>query len=120
MSTTSEGWIPEVGEALVQLADVVPGVKPGKMFGYPALYTEGKLCACAYGDGIGMKLPAETVAALLTEPGFAPFQPYGKARMREWVHVHAASAEEVRARLDLLQLSVRFVAATARRPPANR
>ncbi len=108
-----------MGEALLQLADVVPGAKPGRMFGYPALYTAGKLCACAYGDGIGMKLPAETVAALLTEPGFAPFQPHGKPRMREWVHVRATTAEEVRARLDLLQRSVRFVAGAARRSPAN-
>ncbi len=89
-------WIPAVAEALAELAADIPGATTGKMFGHPAVYVAGKLSACAFADGVGMKLPAETVHALLSQPGFSPFTPYGKAAMREWIHIQAATAAEVR------------------------
>ena len=103
------GWSLEVGAALLALASELPGAVAGKMFGYPAVYAGRRLFACAYWDGLAMKLPATTVAAVLASPGFGPFRPYGKATMREWVHVRATRASGVREQLDLLRESLRFV-----------
>lgn len=35
----------------------MPQVKPGKMFGYPAYYVKGKMFACVYENGVGLKVP---------------------------------------------------------------
>ena len=34
----------------------LPGIVPGKMFGYPAYYVGKKLFACVYEDGVGIKV----------------------------------------------------------------
>lgn len=103
-------WNTEVATALMESADELPDTRVGKMFGYPALYAGGKLFACAYGDGVGLKLPGEVVAALIKKEGFEPFQPYGKARMRKWVFVKAVDRDAVHARSYLLEQAARFVA----------
>lgn len=84
-------WNEDVAAALVEVAARLPETRVGKMFGYPALYTGGKLYACAYGDGVGLKLPGRVVVAIIEEASFESFRPYGKARMREWVLLRAAS-----------------------------
>ncbi len=83
------------------------------MFGHPALYTGGRLYACAYGDGVGLKLPADVVAVLVADEGFEPFQPYGR-RMREWVLLPATEGKAVHARADLFEQAASFVGGTAR------
>lgn len=98
-------WDPAIADALSELADELPGARMGRMFGHPALYIGAKLCACAYGDGIGLKLPAPTVQELLTQPNTSAFTPYGKAPMRQWVHLRMTSASEVRARSPLFEES---------------
>lgn len=106
-------WNTAVAEALLEAAEELPDTRVGKMFGYPALYTgRRKLFACAYGDGVGLKLPAGTVAALLDEEGFEPFQPYGRGGMREWVYLEATDGGAVRARFDLLRQAAEFVSGT--------
>ena len=108
-------WNEEVAAALVEAAEELPDTTTGKMFGHPALYARGKLFACAFGNGVGLKLPADVVAALDEEEGFEPFRPYGKARMREWVLLSATDREAVRARSSLLEQSARFAAGGHRR-----
>jgi hypothetical protein len=105
-------WNPTVAEGLAELAAQLPGATMGKMFGHPAMYVAGKLSACAFGDGVGVKLPADTVQALLCEPGLSAFTPYGKAPMREWLHVQATSATEVRAYRTLFEESAAMLLAT--------
>jgi hypothetical protein len=71
-----------------------PLVRAGKMFGFPAYYTGSKLCICLYEEGVGIKLPASTVARLLeSDPNAIPFQPLGKPKMREWVQINLADSE---------------------------
>jgi hypothetical protein len=71
-----------------------PLVRAGKMFGFPAYYAGSKLCICLYEEGVGIKLPASTVARLLeSDPNAIPFQPMGKPRMREWVQINLADSE---------------------------
>ncbi len=110
-------WNEQVAAALVEAAEELPDTRVGKMFGYPALYANGKLFACAYGDGVGLKLPAEVVAALIEEEGFEPFQPFGKPRMREWAFLRATDGGAVRARSGLLEQSAGFAAGA--RPDAQ-
>ena len=107
-------WNPEVANHLLSLGQKA-GAKGGHMFGHPALYGDGKLAACAYGAGLGLKLPAERVAELLETGRAVPFQPYGKARMREWVHVPATTADEVDGVADLVVESLAFVTGQAPR-----
>ena len=58
------------------------------MFGFPAYYAGRKLCICLYEQGVGIKLPASSVARLLeSDPNALPFQPLGKPKMREWVQI---------------------------------
>ena len=45
----------------------MPGVVEGKMFGYSAYYVNGKLFACIYRKGVGLKVPEEVAAKLLSE-----------------------------------------------------
>jgi hypothetical protein len=102
------------------LDDLLSGdirVKPGKMFGYPAYYAGGKLCFCVYGEGVGIKLPAGTVARLLeTDPNVIPFVPMGRRRMREWVQIDVAASEEYRRYLPLFDESIRHVLSAAEKP----
>jgi hypothetical protein len=99
-----------------------PTVVPGKMFGLPAFYTSGKLVASLYGDGLGVKLPPERVAALVGMPEYEPFDPVGRGPMRAWVWIRHADAAAYAVDLPLLLESVAYVAeeAASGRPPARR
>ena len=68
--------------ALDELLLGYPGLRPGKMFGFPAYYAGAKLCITLYEAGVGLKLPAhaETLSAqvvvsgardVIADPGFA-------------------------------------------------
>ncbi|MFN2556405.1 MAG: hypothetical protein ABR592_05945 [Nitriliruptorales bacterium] len=102
-------WIAEVAAELLRIGESM-GARPGHMFGYPALYAGRRLAACAYGEGIAMKLPADRVQTLLATGQAGPFQPYGKAKMKEWVHVRVGTTEEVDELTGLIAESLAFVA----------
>jgi hypothetical protein len=67
------GWCQAVADRLMEMGTEA-GVERGHMFGHPALYVRSKLAACAYGEGIGLKLPAERVAELLQSGRGTAFQ----------------------------------------------
>ena len=106
-------------EVLTSLLANRPEVTCGKMFGFPAFYTAGKLFACVYGDGVGLKLPQDAVQQLEGKPGIAPFQPYGKPKMREWVHLRYDRGTNYSKEASLFEASITFVsrAAADRREP---
>ena len=114
-SSAGRKYRPEVTAVIRDLVADVPTLTEGKMFGLPAFYAAGKLFACVYGEGVGLKLPAERVTALLGAPGVDHFRPYGKPSMRQWIHVTRADAEEYAGDLELLLESARFVAEGAGR-----
>ena len=119
----SPGYRTDVGEVLSRLLLSRPDVVPGKMFGFPAFYTAGKLFACVYGDGVGLKLPQDTVRQLEGKPGITPFQPYGKPKMRGWIHIRRHPASTLSKDADLLEASITFVgraAALSRGPRGTR
>ncbi len=72
-----------------------PFVRAGKMFGFPAYYVRKNLCICLYKQGVGVKLPEQTVKKLLeVDQNFTPFQPYGKNKMRKWVQINLSQSED--------------------------
>jgi hypothetical protein len=80
------------------------------MFGFPAYYVGKKLSICLYEEGVGVKLPQQTVARLLqTDPNASPFQPMGKPKMREWLQINLERSEDYRAYLPLFEEAIRHV-----------
>ncbi|CAN5785681.1 hypothetical protein BH24ACT14_BH24ACT14_15590 [soil metagenome] len=80
------------------------------MFGHSAVYAGRRLAACAYANGIALKLPAHLAEALIAQARAVPFQPYGKARMWEWGHFRAATCFDVAKHTNLIAQSIAFVA----------
>src|SRR5262249_20290101 len=62
-----------------------PEAERRKMFGYPAAFVNGHLCAGLYQDRVVLKLPDEARAALLGLPGAEPFAPMPGRVMGEFV-----------------------------------
>jgi hypothetical protein len=98
-----------IQETLTDIFSVFPDVVRGRMFGFPAFYTAGKLFACVYGEGVGLKLPPELVSILENRPGILPFQPYGKPRMHAWIILWHECAEDYRDDRRLFIASIAFV-----------
>ncbi len=86
----------------------LPEVTAGKMFGYPAYYVHKKLIACVYGDGVAVKVPEDVANRLLTRDDVVPFQPTGRARMREWVQINRSSSEDYRLDLETFECAARY------------
>jgi hypothetical protein len=93
---------------------LLPGiVEPGKMFGYPAYYVKGKLAICHYNDNLIIKLPADTVTALVqsdknaSREGPKPRRNMGK----EWVFLHVPSYEILVTYVPMCKQSISFVTA---------
>lgn len=87
-----------------------PLVQAGKMFGFPAYFVGKKLCICLYEQGVGVKLPASSVASLLeNDPNAIPFQPLGKPKMREWVQINLDESEAYAQYEAVFIESIRFV-----------
>jgi hypothetical protein len=85
-------------------------VKTGKMFGYPAYYVGKKLCICLYEEGIGLKLPEKTASALLEQDkNIIPFQPMGKARMKEWIQINLSDSEQYLDYKDIFRQSINYL-----------
>ena len=96
-----------------------PEVRRGKMFGFPAFSTGGKIFAIAFGDGIALKLPQETIGRLADDE-IAPFRPMGKS-MGGWVQISRPEAESYEGDTGLFETSLAYVAAQASQPkPAPR
>ncbi len=95
------------------LDDLLSGysiVRPGKMFGFPAYYVGKRLCICLYEEGVGVKLPEQTVARLLeTDRNTVPFQPLGKPKMREWIQINLTRSEDYREYASIFEESIQYL-----------
>jgi hypothetical protein len=88
---------PMIKAVLDEMFINLPHVRPGKMFGFPAYYVGKKLCICLYEQGVGVKLPLDSVKRLLErDANVIPFQPYGKHVMRDWVQINLPDVKEYR------------------------
>jgi len=88
-------------------------VEAGKMFGYPAYYVGGKLFACVFEDGIGVKVPEEMANELLKREDIVRFQPLGRKKMKEWIQINKIKSEEYLAEKKIFDESIKFVAKIA-------
>lgn len=87
-----------------------PHIRPGKMFGFPAYFVGKRLGICLYEQGVGIKLPESIVRKLLeTDRNVVPFQPYGKAKMREWVLVTLNRSEDYRQYMPVFEASIQYL-----------
>jgi hypothetical protein len=110
----SPGYRTDVVDVLSRLLVNRPDVVAGKMFGFPAFYTRGKLFACVHGDGVGLKLPKDMVRQFDGKPGITPFQPYGKPKMREWIHIRHDRLTAYSSDMNLFEASIKFVGSASR------
>lgn len=106
--TEPAGWIGRVAEELLDTGQSLGG-RPGHMFGHPALYAGRRLAACAYGQGIAVKLPADRVDALLSDGRATTFEPYGRPAMAQWGHLEASTRQQVIDLADIIAESLAFV-----------
>jgi hypothetical protein len=98
----------------------IPDVVGGKMFGYPAYYVNGKLFACIYGEGVGVKVPEEVANKLLSEQHVIPFQPFGKPKMKEWIQINRVRSEDYQMDINIFHTSVEFVSQLQTRKRKNK
>ena len=101
---------PAIKDVIDSFLPAVPGVVPGKMFGFPAYYVNKKLCACIYEDGVGLKVSEEKANEMIGSSGIIAFQPYGKAKMKEWIQINREKPEDYLQDKEIFDASVRYVA----------
>lgn len=94
----------------------VPGVKAGKMFGYPGYYVNGKLFACVYEEGISLKLPEDVRNRMLSQPGVEHFVPMENRPMKEWLLIKKKRSADYRELEDVFLASVQYVLALSQAP----
>ena len=104
---------PEIKIVLDQILPGIPGVTPGKMFGYPAYYMRDKLFACIYENGVGIKVPQKKAEDLAGMPGFTYFQPLGRAKMKSWIFLERGDPADYSNELPLFMTSIEYVASVA-------
>ncbi|MEI7579904.1 MAG: hypothetical protein WCJ58_07800 [bacterium] len=95
-------------KTLDKLLLTIPGVKSGKMFGYPAYYCQGKLFACVYEVGVGVKIPETFAQQLLKRTYIVAFQPLGRPKMREWVQINHQNSSDYQKDLPIFKEAIRF------------
>ena len=79
------------------------------MFGYAAYFVNGKLFACIYGNGVGVKVPEDVAKKLLSGKHAVTFRPLGKPKMREWIQINRTRPADHRKDLNVLRTAVEFV-----------
>lgn len=100
-------------EVLDSLLLSISIVDPGKMFGYPAYYVGGKLFACVFEDGIGVKVSEELANELLKREDIVHFQPLGRKKMREWIQINKQNSKDYLKEKEIFDASIEFVASIA-------
>jgi hypothetical protein len=100
---------PEHKKVLDSFLLEIPGVIPGKMFGYPAYYINKKLFACLYENGVGIKVPEDKANELIGKKGIIHFQPLGRAKMREWIQINRKNSVDYLKDQEIFDISVKFV-----------
>ena len=78
--------------------------RPGLMFGFPAFYAAGKLVACVYGPGIGLRVTPDEASRIRGAPT-PVFEPYGRA-MRAWAFLEPATPDDLRRETAVLEAAI--------------
>ena len=92
-----------------------PRIERRKMFGYPAIFVHGNMCAGLFGDGMFARLSAADRAAL--PGGGAPFEPMRGRPMKDYSLVPDDVLADEEALAKVLAQAVAF---TASLPPKEK
>lgn len=103
------GYREEVLEALLKLLAPYEDVTRDNMFGFPAFRASGQIFACVYENGISLKMPKAAAEAIVQSPGISPFIPFGRARMRQWVHIERKKTSAYIKDFPLIEASIHYV-----------
>jgi len=85
--TKSPVWLEQAFDAALPEDD---SIERRQMFGYPAAFVGGNMATGLFGEQLIVRLSEERRAALLAEPGSAPFEPMPGRQMKEYVVVSPA------------------------------
>ena len=100
---------PEIKKTIDSILLGNTSVVPGKMFGYPAYFTNKKLFACIYENGVGVKVPVEVANQLVGQQGIIHFQPMGRRKMKEWIQINRDVPEDYLKDRDIFEKSLSYV-----------
>lgn len=100
---------PEVKEALDSLLLDNIEIEPGKAFGLPAYYINGKMFAVVYEDGAAIKVPEDMVAELSGRDYIFEFKPMGRHTMKSWVLLRREDPAGFAADKELFQTALEHV-----------
>jgi TfoX/Sxy family transcriptional regulator of competence genes len=92
-------WTKSPVSLLQAFDEALPGggkVERRKMFGYPAAFVGGNMATGLFQEHLIVRLPEKRRAALLAEPGSAPFEPMPGRPMKEYVVVSPAIVSDRR------------------------
>jgi TfoX/Sxy family transcriptional regulator of competence genes len=92
-----------------------PRIERRKMFGYPAIFVHGNMCAGLFGDGMFARLSSTDRAAL--PGGGAPFEPMPGRPMKDYALVPDDVLADEEALAAVLARAVEF---TASLPPKEK
>ncbi len=95
-------------KALDNIMQTVPGVRPGKMFGYPAYYVGRKMFTSFYEDGVCAKVPLELKERLIEDENIEPFIAMGR-HIKKWVLIKVTSAVDYQKYADIFKTSAEYV-----------
>lgn len=101
----------DIVDVLDALLLEMPGVKRGKIFGFPGYKVGGKVFTAVGGDALGVKLPAARVADLIAsdDPAMQPFEVAEGTVWKEWLSIKRDDAEAYRGDVALFEESAQYV-----------
>ncbi len=76
---------PELIRTFLELIAEHPDIRQRPMFGYPAGFVNGNMCAGLFQKSLVLRLPPEARAEFLKIAGAAEFEPMPGRKMREYV-----------------------------------
>jgi TfoX/Sxy family transcriptional regulator of competence genes len=91
--TRSPVWLVQAFDAALPGDD---SIERRQMFGYPAAFVRGNMATGLFREQLIVRLPEGRRAALLAEPGSAPFEPMPGRPMKEYVVVSPALVSDQR------------------------
>ncbi len=101
----------DVKDFLDELLLVIPGVRGGKAFGYPAYKVNGKIFLFVGGEGLSIKVPQAQVADVIaSDDAISQFSPGGGNPWKEWVTIIRENPDDYAQDLGLFEESMGYVA----------
>jgi hypothetical protein len=113
-----KNFIPEYKAYVDSIVLPLENVRAGVMFSCPGYYTYQGLAVCHYNDNFFVKLPVETVQALLRDDKNAsaegPMEPK-RSMGKNWLFLHVPDIVALKQYSELFRASIAFVQSTPRK-----